>query len=81
MSARIDDDNVVESAAVRDGGSRSHTGQEGCEHGWRTESRHPTSTGTVLYVRCVRCGVRRVDVQPYAAEPPVAVSIVIAPDA
>ena len=31
------------------------------EHGWIEESRHPTSEGTILYVRCVGCGSLRVD--------------------
>jgi hypothetical protein len=26
------------------------------EHAWLMESRHPTSEGTVLYVRCDECG-------------------------
>lgn len=33
------------------------------EHGWRVESRHATSQGAVLYVRCAGCGARRVDLQ------------------
>lgn len=37
------------------------------EHGWLTESRHPTSEGTLRYVRCGACGIRRVDVQPAGA--------------
>ncbi|NHN56186.1 hypothetical protein G9U51_10395 [Calidifontibacter sp. DB0510] len=32
------------------------------EHGWSVESRHATSLGVVLYVRCA-CGVRRVDLR------------------
>ncbi|MFK4791612.1 hypothetical protein [Microbacterium sp. ZW T5_56] len=32
------------------------------EHGWVTESRHRTSEGIVVYVRCVDCDARRVDV-------------------
>jgi hypothetical protein len=42
----------------------------GHEHGWDTESRHPTSEGTVVYVRCVHCGVRRVDLQDHPLLPP-----------
>ncbi|QNA93308.1 MULTISPECIES: hypothetical protein [unclassified Microbacterium] len=44
------------------------------EHAWYTESRHPTSDGTVLYVRCGECGSRRVDLQAHPHTPPVAVS-------
>ena len=40
------------------------------EHGWLTESSHQTSEGRVLYVRCARCGVRRVDLQPHPLLPP-----------
>ncbi|WP_456284567.1 hypothetical protein [Microbacterium sp. JZ101] len=43
-----------------------------CEHGWRTESRHPTSEGVVLYVRCTRCGARRVDLLAPGAVMPTA---------
>lgn len=45
-----------------------------CEHGWVTESRHATSEGVVLYVRCGRCGARRVDLQPIAPAVPVGLS-------
>lgn len=44
------------------------------EHGWSVESRHTTSAGYVLYVRCGACGTRRVDFQEHAGEPPVALS-------
>ncbi|OYC97186.1 hypothetical protein CI089_01110 [Microbacterium sp. Yaish 1] len=44
------------------------------EHGWATESAHRTSDGLVRYVRCGGCGVRRVDVQARATQPPVAES-------
>ena len=47
------------------------------EHGWATESAHPTSAGTVRYVRCTGCGARRVDVSPTETSPPVAASAVI----
>lgn len=40
------------------------------EHGWLTESSHQTSEGRVVYVRCVRCGVRRVDLEPDPLLPP-----------
>jgi len=45
------------------------------EHAWLVESRHPTSEGVVLYVRCVECAIRRVDVQAHPHMPPAAVSI------
>ncbi|WP_448720884.1 hypothetical protein [Microbacterium natoriense] len=44
------------------------------EHAWLVESRHPTSEGIVLYVRCGDCGVRRVDVQQHPSTPPTALS-------
>lgn len=37
------------------------------EHAWITESRHRTSDGTVLYVRCTVCTTRRVDLRPSAS--------------
>ncbi|GGF16976.1 hypothetical protein [Williamsia phyllosphaerae] len=40
------------------------------EHGWSTESAHPTSEGTVRYVRCNSCGARRVDLQFTSDDPP-----------
>jgi hypothetical protein len=47
------------------------------EHAWATESRHPTSAGWVLYVRCVTCGMRRVDVQDRHHVPPAPLSRVV----
>ncbi|WP_217181997.1 hypothetical protein [Streptomyces sp. AC495_CC817] len=47
------------------------------EHAWLVESRHPTSEGTVLYVRCADCGTRRVDLQTHPQTPPAAVSATI----
>ncbi|GAA1247878.1 hypothetical protein JOF42_003062 [Microbacterium phyllosphaerae] len=44
------------------------------EHAWRVESRHPTSEGIVLYVRCGECGTRRVDLQSHPQVPPTALS-------
>ncbi|MFD4323838.1 hypothetical protein ACFWQC_04335 [Nocardioides sp. NPDC058538] len=44
------------------------------DHGWLTESSHQTSEGLVLYVRCARCGVRRVDLMPHPLLPPRALS-------
>ncbi|WP_433675765.1 hypothetical protein [Microbacterium gorillae] len=50
------------------------------EHGWVTESRHRTSEGVVVYVRCVDCDARRVDIapaMPVAHLAPVAISTVV----
>ena len=47
---------------------------EAHEHAWLVESRHPTSEGVVLYVRCSACGTRRVDLQPHPHTPPTALS-------
>ncbi|WP_433584629.1 hypothetical protein [Microbacterium hydrocarbonoxydans] len=44
------------------------------EHAWSVESRHRTSDGTVLYVRCGDCGTRRVDVEQHPSMPPSALS-------
>ena len=49
------------------------------EHAWLVESRHPTSLGTVLYVRCADCGTRRMDVQTLGTAAPAAASTEIAP--
>lgn len=47
------------------------------EHAWSTESRHRTSAGCVLYVRCTACGLRRVDVQDDRYLPPAPLSRVV----
>ncbi|MFK0403638.1 hypothetical protein ACIQTT_15010 [Microbacterium sp. NPDC090225] len=48
------------------------------EHSWLTESRHSTSEGIVVYVRCGACAARRVDLRPSSASsaalPPIAMS-------
>jgi len=46
------------------------------EHGWTVESRHSTSVGWVLYVRCSECEARRVDLRPHGSveTPPTASS-------
>lgn len=44
------------------------------EHGWDVESRHDTSDGYVLYVRCADCGERRVDLQKSSDVPPAPLS-------
>lgn len=44
------------------------------EHAWQVESRHATSAGWVLYVRCAGCGTRRVDVQDHPSGVPAALS-------
>ena len=47
----------------------------GCEHGWVTASRHATSQGVVVYVRCVRCASHRVELASAgSAMPPRAMS-------
>lgn len=53
----------------------THTVPATHEHGWYVESRHATSTGHVLYVRCGECGTRRVDVQERVDTPPEALSV------
>ncbi|MCW3157678.1 hypothetical protein [Micropruina sonneratiae] len=50
------------------------TDQPTHEHAWSVESRHRTSIGHLLYVRCAECGTRRVDVQSHVYEPPIALS-------
>ncbi|WP_431071282.1 hypothetical protein [Microbacterium phyllosphaerae] len=44
------------------------------EHSWLVDSRHPTSEGVVLYVRCGGCGMHRVDLQAHPQMPPAALS-------
>lgn len=44
------------------------------EHAWLIESRHRTSAGTLLYVRCGGCDTRRVDAQSHPDRPPTALS-------
>lgn len=44
------------------------------EHAWLVQSRHPTSEGIVVYVRCAECATRRVDLHHDTAMPPVALS-------
>ncbi|MFC4139751.1 MULTISPECIES: hypothetical protein [unclassified Microbacterium] len=44
------------------------------EHVWTTESRHRTSEGVIVYVRCADCGARRVDLLPFCGLPPAAAS-------
>lgn len=52
------------------------------EHAWLVESRHPTSEGVVLYVCCVGCDSRRVDLAAHAQVPPAALSrVVVTPSA
>ncbi|MFT4259167.1 hypothetical protein [Microbacterium sp.] len=49
------------------------------EHAWLAESRHPTSEGVVVYVRCASCAARRVDVQQHPLLPPAAASRTLTP--
>ncbi len=48
-----------------------------CEHAWITESRHRTSQGVVVYVRCACCPARRVDLCGEDGMPPSAASRVV----
>jgi len=48
--------------------------ETGHEHSWTTDSRHPTSAGHVLYVRCTGCGAHRVDLQARTDAPPAPLS-------
>ncbi|MDR6867624.1 hypothetical protein J2Y69_002228 [Microbacterium resistens] len=52
-------------------------GEQEHEHAWLTESRHRTSQGELLYVRCTACSARRVDLLPSSGLPPTAASRVI----
>ncbi|KAB1886554.1 hypothetical protein F6W70_03655 [Microbacterium maritypicum] len=53
---------------------RVHPAALAHEHAWLVESRHPTSEGIVLYVRCPACDTRRVDLQAHPHTPPAAMS-------
>ncbi|EYT61534.1 MULTISPECIES: hypothetical protein [Microbacterium] len=53
---------------------RVHPAAPAHEHAWLVESRHPTSEGIVLYVRCSACDTRRVDLQAHPHIPPAAMS-------
>ncbi len=44
------------------------------EHAWVAESRHVTTDGVVLYVRCTACAVRRIDLQAVTEMPPEALT-------
>ena len=44
----------------------THTARPTHEHDWRDESSHTTSEGRVSYVRCKKCGARRVSVRALA---------------
>lgn len=47
------------------------------EHSWATESRHATSAGYVVYVRCTACGSHRVDLQGHREMPPAPLTRVV----
>lgn len=47
------------------------------EHGWRVDSRHSSSEGVIVYVRCAECGAHRVDLQPHPDIPPAALSVAL----
>ncbi|APH45675.1 hypothetical protein BMW26_12480 [Microbacterium sp. 1.5R] len=44
------------------------------EHAWTADSRHPTSEGVVVYVRCAECGTHRVDLETHPQRPATALS-------
>ena len=58
-------------------GTSTGTGEAQHEHAWATQSRHPTSAGYVLYVRCTSCGTHRVDLQDRRDTPPAPLSRVV----
>lgn len=61
------------SPAIRTATPRVH------EHGWITESTHPTSEGTIVYVMCASCGARRIDLRGTGDLAPAALSAVAGP--
>lgn len=70
-----------EARATRDNGTAvgGYASGADCEHGWQTESRHRVSTGLIVYVRCARCGARRVDHLGAGALVPSGLSRVVVP--
>ncbi|OUZ12671.1 hypothetical protein BHE97_00130 [Aeromicrobium sp. PE09-221] len=66
-------------AAAHSSRGGNATPTEAHEHGWIEDSRHPTSAGFVLYVRCIGCGTRRVDLQERDTLPPRALSTEVPP--
>lgn len=70
-----------ETRATRDNGTAvgGYASAGDCEHGWQTESQHRVSTGLIVYVRCARCGARRVDRLGAGALVPSGLSRVVAP--
>ena len=58
-------------------GSAQHEDAIRHEHAWATESRHATSAGYVLYVRCAACGIHRVDLQAHREVPAAPLSRVV----
>jgi hypothetical protein len=57
--------------------SRETSTQTRHEHSWATESRHATSAGYVVYVRCTACGSHRVDLQGHREMPPAPLTRVV----
>ncbi|WP_194421779.1 hypothetical protein [Microbacterium abyssi] len=51
-----------------------HTAALAHEHAWVSESRHRTTDGTVVYVRCTGCAARRVDLQQDSQLPSIGIS-------
>ncbi|MFD6444886.1 hypothetical protein ACFWEJ_07285, partial [Promicromonospora sp. NPDC060204] len=56
-------------ASTTDATTAGAPADSGHEHAWTTDSRHRTSAGYVLYVRCAACGAHRVDLQPRTDRP------------
>ncbi|MEV0949494.1 hypothetical protein [Promicromonospora sp. NPDC050249] len=58
-------------------GTQETSTQTRHEHSWATESRHATSAGYVVYVRCTACGSHRVDLQGHREMPPAPLTRVV----
>jgi hypothetical protein len=63
--------------APRTSTQRASTQEIRHEHSWAMESRHPTSAGYVVYVRCTACGRHRVDLQGNREMPPAPLTRVV----
>ncbi|MEU4384197.1 hypothetical protein [Promicromonospora sp. NPDC023805] len=63
--------------APRTSTQKTRTQETRHEHSWATESRHATSAGYVVYVRCTACGSHRVDLQGHRELPPAPLTRVV----
>jgi hypothetical protein len=63
--------------APRTSTQKTSTQETRHEHSWATESRHATSAGYVVYVRCTECGSHRVDLQGHREMPPAPLTRVV----